>query len=107
MSDAWSFEFLDERPRGLRRPLALVGGRGYATTWLWVRRSRSGASETARRPYVVRDDGAVFGAGMDWPLEELGLEVGFAEPAEEALWRRPALERYRAGERPDAGGVFA
>jgi hypothetical protein len=107
MSDDWSIEFLDERPRGLRRPLALMDGRGYATTWMWVRRSRSGASETARRPYVARDDGVVFGAGMDRPLEELGLEVGLAEPAEEALWRRPALERYRAGERPDAGEVFA
>jgi hypothetical protein len=138
-------EFLDDEPARLTRPLALLDGRAYATTWLTVRvhdqppptavdaaspaspapgdgvsgePTAAAADEpppteppaavvTARRPYVLRDDGVLFGDGADHPLAGLGLELCLYEPPRaDRLWRRPAVDRYRRGERPDAVDVF-
>lgn len=116
-------ELLDAPPPALTRPLQLIDGRAYATTWLWVRTTaresldpKTGAIirhdppivKTERRQFVVRDDGAIFGAGGDTPIEELGLAVAIPSvPRDTKLWSSPGVKAYRAGWRPDPRDVFA
>jgi hypothetical protein len=148
-----TFELLDTPYPSLARPLALVDGRAYAATWLYLRTTdpprpphrdrpvlpghadgvdlvakHSSTAVRALTPaipnihhltpiaqprisralYVVRDDGHVFGPGADEPLASLELDVALADPPDdELLWRRPAVECYRRGERPDPADLFA
>lgn len=112
---------LDAAPDALRRPLALIGGQAYVATWLWAEETRTEALNragevvkldppqitTARRLFVVRSDGRVFGEGGDASLEELGLEVWLPEqPPDSHLWFAPGVKRYRAGQRPQPAEVF-
>ena len=114
-------ELLDDAPPTLSRPLALVGGRAFATTWLYVRETRTEVVDkksgevvqlaepdvhTERRLFVVRDDGVVFGDGAR-PLDELGMEVRLADPPPPGkLWRTQGVKAYRDGQRPDVSAVF-
>jgi len=113
-------ELLDDAPSSLARPLALVGGRAYAATWLWIKttvpdslvngkvvRHDPPRVERRRELFVVRDDGVVFGPGGTHGLDALGLEVQLAEPARDGKgWRTPAVKAYQAGRRPDPSDVF-
>jgi hypothetical protein len=59
-------ELLDEAPGRLSRPLALVGGRAYAATWLHVRvhRELTGNSEAVgKRPILVSARATAVAAG--------------------------------------------
>jgi hypothetical protein len=109
-------------PPVLDRPLALVDGRAYAVTWLWVETTReyvrdeeTGELTRCDPPevdqhqacFVVRDDGTLFGPGGDAPLADLGLRLELPSPVREArLWRAPAVETFRTGARPDPAAVF-
>jgi hypothetical protein len=113
-------ELLDDAPSVLARPLALVEGRAYAATWLWVRTTVSQEVvkgevvdvkpprvEQAQRLFIVRDDGTVFGPGADVGIDDLGLAVRLAEPVRDGKeWRAPAVKAYRRGERPEPRDVF-
>lgn len=114
-------ELLDEPPAEMRRPLSLVGGRAYAAIWPHVRvpspqhqNSTNGGSGQAKhkvtveqRLMVVRDDGRVFGAGGDHPLDDLGIDVRLPEPPQaERQWSTGGVKSYRQGHRPDPGEVF-
>lgn len=109
--DGETFEWLDEPPPVLARPLALVAGRAYAAAWIsgkrrtvdddgrWLERD-----EVAR--VLVRDDGEVFGPGGADPAA-LGVAVQLAQPIREYHgWRAPAIKAFRAGHRPDVPDVF-
>src|SRR5690606_3916061 len=113
-------ELLPDAPATIARPLALVDGRAYAATWLWARttvtekvvkgqivRLASPEVTTARRLFVIRDDGRVFGDGGDASLEELGLQVHLPEiPPDSKLWSTAGVKAYRAGQRPAPADVF-
>lgn len=111
---------LDEPPPVMRRPLALIEGRAYAATGLFCRvTTREELTKTGeilsinppkvtnqRRLFVLRDDGRVFGAGGDAPLEELGFEVQLPDlPRSAATMSTGALKAYREGYRPDAAAL--
>jgi len=114
-------EILDAPPATMVRPLALVDGCAYAAAWLYVRitrhetRNRKGETvkldpplvETARRLFVVRQDGVTFGPGADRPLDELGLEVALPQmPHPSRTWSPAGVAAYRDGHRPDPAGVL-
>ncbi|NLD72707.1 MAG: DUF3854 domain-containing protein, partial [Chloroflexi bacterium] len=101
-------EILDEELQTLRRPLALLDGRAYAALSLPCRVSREGgengqAAPTREwRPFVLRDDGRLFGAGADEPLEALGFAVELPPLPRNARTLSPrAVKRYREGYRPE------
>lgn len=114
-------ELLDDAPLTLARPLDLIDGRAYAATWLWVRVTQHTSTDpdtgevfhhdppivkTERRPFIVRDDGTVFGDGAA-PIAELGFVVRLdSEPEDRHVWRTPGLKRYRANDRPNPADVF-
>ena len=115
-------EVLNAAPATMRRPLALIDGRAYAGTWLYVRISRSETRgrkrriikhdpplvETGTQLFIVRDDGVIFGAGGMRPMEDLGLEVALPEaPHLSRTWSTAGVEAYRTGERPDPAEVFS
>lgn len=115
-------ELVDDAPLSMRRPLALINGRGYAAIWPHVKTTisetldeKSGTIirlnppliETKQRLLIIRDDGRVFGQGGDEPLANLGIEVHLPEiPPGEKLWSTPAVKAYRSGTRPDPADVF-
>jgi len=114
-------ELLDDVPPAMRRPLALIDGRGYAGAWLPVRITRTEKKnnkgeivkldhplvETCMRLFVVLDDGKVFGEGGDGSMENLGLEVHLPEPPPtNKLWSSPAVKEFRKGVRPNPLDVF-
>lgn len=108
-------------PDAIRRFLTLVGGRGYAATYLYCtikryqKQNRDGEvvtldppeEVTSRELIVVRDDGTVFGLGGDQPLDELGLDIHLSDvvPSDQ-LWSTAGVEAYREGRRPDPKDVF-
>jgi hypothetical protein len=116
-------ELLDTPPPALTRPLQLIDGHAYATTWLWTRttvretldpktgdivRHDPPIVRTERRQFVVRDDGVIFGDGGDRPIEELGLEVAIpSAPRDTKLWGTSGVKAYRAGYRPDPRDVLS
>jgi hypothetical protein len=112
---------LNDPPHTLARPLAILGDRAYAATWLWVEvtycetmdkngvitRHAPPLVVTEQRLFVVRDDGKVFGDGGDAPLDDLNLIVHLSEiPPHELLWSAEGVTGYRAGNRPDPVDVF-
>jgi hypothetical protein len=118
MKAAAKFELLDHAPPALTRPLDLIGGRSFAATWVWVRktetskngkniRSKAAISKTTRELLVVRDDGRIFGIGGDEPLSALGFEVRLNDEVEdEKNWSACGLRRYSSGKRPKISLVF-
>ena len=114
-------ELLDSPPAKMTQALQLVDGRGYAAAWLWVKRTvtertnsrgeiircQPPIEEKAKRLFVIRDDGVIFGDGGDQPLEELGLEVSLPTPPKDSkLWTTKGVKAYRAGGRPPPLDVF-
>jgi hypothetical protein len=114
-------ELLDQAPLVMSRPLALIAGRSYAAIWPHVKVTRTEtldklgnivrlptpAVTTEQRLCLVRQDGVVFGDGMDQPLSELELEVHLPEiPPRDKLWTVPGVKAYRTGARPDPADVF-
>lgn len=114
-------ELLDAAPDTMRRPLALLGGRCYAATWLYAKVTRretlTSKGEVIRhnppieikeqRLFVVRDDGAIFGDGGHKSLGELGVDVHLPEiPPSDRTWSTAGVRAYAAGNRPDPAGVF-
>src|SRR5262249_27327049 len=82
-------ELLDNPPATMRRPLCLVDNRAYAATWLYVKETRTEATDkagnilklnppavtTTQRLFVIRDDRRVFGNGGDESLGRLGFTL--------------------------------
>lgn len=114
-------ELLDSAPATMRRPLALIGGRAYAATWLHcqvtIRETldKKGNVVTLNPPtvkheqrlFVVRDDGRIFGDGGDEPLDALNIDVHLPEvPQPDKIWSTPGLKTYKAGNRPSPADVF-
>jgi len=114
------YQLLDEAPLALARPLNLIAGRAYATTWLWVKKKsteRIGKDgeveridppivENTREMFIMRDDGVMFGPGAE-PVSALGFDIQLGEPpADDKLWRTRGVKAYRKGERPDIAELF-
>ncbi len=114
-------ELLEDEPLILRRPLTLIEGRAYAATWLYVKRTETESQDKAgnivklnppvesmaRRLFIVRDDGLIFGDGGSRRMDELGLETRLNEiPAVERLWSARAVKAYKTGQRPQPAEVF-
>ena len=115
---------LSHPPQRLTRPLMLIDGQAYAATWLYVRKTtrervtKSGEiiqlatpeETTEQALFIVRGDGAVFGALHDpkvHPLHELGMTVHLPEvPQDSRLWSVQAMNAYRQGIRVRAPDVF-
>jgi hypothetical protein len=112
---------LDAAPLIIRRPLALLDGRAYVGTWLYVQVT---VSETVnkqgqvvklnpptvtreQRLFIVTDDGRVYGAGGDEGIETLDLDVKLPEiPHADKTWSKAGVVAYRNGQRPEAPKVF-
>lgn len=108
-------ELLENAPPSLMKPLQLIESRGYAASWLWAKTTRTEEVDrktgniirldppkitTERRLFIIRDDGAVFGDGVDRPIEELGLDVVISStPRDMKLWSAKGVKHYRAGPR--------
>ena len=114
-------ELLDDAPAAMARPIALIDGRTYIATWCYVRvitretKTRQGEivrhdpplETSERRPFIIRDDGVIFGEGGHRPLAELGIEVRLPEvPTADKLLSTPSLKQYAAGYRPNPIDVF-
>lgn len=111
---------LDEAPRIINRPLALIDGKVYVATWLHVEVSSSEPNDesgdkstfdqikTINRelPHVITEDGKLYGeAGLS--LKKLGFEVKLREkPTPNKLWSKAGFDSYRSGQRTDAAEVF-
>lgn len=115
-----NFEILDEPSIELTRPLALIEGRGYAASWLNIRRTvtqttdENGLIITHNPPKVIeersllvmRNDGVLFGTD-DNPLNKLGFTINLNEaPQISKLWSSKGVKSYKAGERVDPKIVF-
>lgn len=115
------FELLEDEPLAMRRPLALVNGRGYAATWVNVKVTLTESVnkrgeivkhnpphiQTEKRLMIVRDDGRIFGDGGDAPLSELGFSTRLDEiPPAEKTWSTRGIKAFRTGHRPAAVDVF-
>ena len=114
-------ELLDETPSIMSRPIALIEGRSYAATWCYVRvtvkesknkqgeiiRHDPAVESTERRPFIIRDDGVIFGDGGHRSLVEMGIDVRLPEiPPADKLLSTPGLKKFAEGYRPDAVEVF-
>jgi hypothetical protein len=114
-------ELLDDAPRSMHRPLALIDGRAYAAIWPYVKTIMNETLDkdgnvvklnppqvkTGQRLLIVRDDGRMFGDGGDESLENLSLDAHLPEiPPLEKLWSTPAVKAYRYSVRPDPADVF-
>ncbi len=104
-------EILDAAPPVMRRPLALIAGHTYAAVWLYVRVSDPAQSShlepTHLQRFILRDDGALFGAGGDTPLQDLEIDVALPEtPEQSRTWSAAGVKAYRAGARPHPVQVF-
>ncbi|MGQ9668332.1 MAG: DUF3854 domain-containing protein, partial [Anaerolineae bacterium] len=113
---------LDDAPLVMRRPLALIEGRSYAAAWLWTETTVTERLDEKtgqvlklnppivtkeRRLFVVRDDGTIFGAGGDRPLDDLGIDVHLPEVVMDGKgWPATGVKAYHAGQRPDPVDVF-
>lgn len=119
-------EIIDTMPLEIRRPLTLIGGRGYAAAWcsLRVEMRQTVDSKTGEvrkfdpplvqyepRLLIVRDDGEAFadsGVPNTRPIGELGLPVRLhATVAPRSAWSGAGLKRFLAGERPVPADLFA
>jgi Domain of unknown function (DUF3854) len=114
-------EILDSAPACIRRPLALIDGRTYAAIWVYAKVTKTETTDkagnlvkleppevtTEQRPFIVRDDGIVFGERGHKSFAELGLDIHLPEiPPQDKLWTAPGVKKYVAGARPDPAAIF-
>ena len=108
---------IDKASSAIRRPLTLINGEAYATTWLPVRvkvadSQKRETERTERRLFVLRKDGRLFDDkgrlfNSD-QSEKLGLEIHLSDtPPLNKLLSKKAVDRYQEGSRPDPTSVFA
>lgn len=101
-------EILGESPAAIRRPLALVDGRGYTASWIHVSGTEKGGDEPIL--VVLRDDGTLFTEAPirnAKPITELKASIDLPEiPPPELIWSGEGVKRYRKGDRPDPATVF-
>lgn len=115
-------ELLDAPPLSIRRPLSLADGIAYAAAWPFVKTTRTETKDSKtgqiikhdpplvtqeQRLIIVRNDGATFGEGGKYSLEELGFGVHLSDiPPQEKLWRSSSVRAYAQGQRLEPSGVF-
>lgn len=112
---------LKEAPARMTRPLALIDGRAYAATWLWVRTTLSEKlgrnGEIVRldppqtteewRLAVLRDSGEIFLDDGGRSLREAGVAVTLKETIPAGMCLSVAgVTAWRNGYRPDPADVF-
>jgi hypothetical protein len=119
-------EFLHASPREMTKPLILrqTSRRAFAATWLWVRVTSHGTSDSqsheaqtqvSRKEVlcIVRDDGYVFseeyqpGDTVWGGFQALQMTPKLPDkPHASHLWSLQGVMRYRQGVRPDPPDVF-
>jgi hypothetical protein len=118
-------EILDVAPEKMTRPLALIGGHGYASAWVPVQKTvkvksdpKTGEVKALDVPVVtngfevviLRDDGHLFSdAGINgaYPLSELGFDATVREkPVAQSLWSGRGVKSFRSGEKTDTKLLF-
>jgi hypothetical protein len=117
-------EILDSSPDVIRRPLSLIKGQAYASTWLNVQATtrqvvnpQTGEVkvydpplvQSVSRLAVIRSDGQMFAANVPQarPLTELGVDVSLPSPVPaERAWSGAGVKRFLAGERPKPAEVL-
>jgi len=104
--DRPSAVILDNAPEVLNRPLRLINGQSYLTTWVYV---QSGENQTMKR-IVLRNDGRYFAEGGvpgARPLSDLGLNVKMPTvPHPDSLLSGAGLKKYVDDVRPDPAEVL-
>ena len=92
MTTTNSVQILDEAPKIMDRPLAIIDGCTYCATWLWVEetvsKTRTGRNVVQHDPpvivpsrelFIMRHDGVLFGPGAEYPLASLGIRFSLPE----------------------------
>jgi hypothetical protein len=107
-----TIELMKAAPDILTRPLQLIDGRAYASTWLWTKMTHTEDTHEVvtqkRQHFVVRDDGVLFGPGGDRPMPELGLEQVTLDGShpDYLVWSVQGVSDYRNGGRRDVVQTF-
>jgi hypothetical protein len=114
-------EWLDAAPQIIRRPLCLIDGQAYATSWLpyilhvpEMENSKGvmiAAHDVSHKALVVmRQDGVCFSEirrAHTEPLHKLGVEVRLPDsPKADRLWSPKGVKAYQAGHRVNPTSVF-
>jgi hypothetical protein len=108
-----TIELMTDAPNMLTRPLMLIDSHAYASTWLWTKATTSADTgqrvTQARRHFIVRDDGVLFGEVGDRPMRDLGLEMVVLDSShpDELVWSVQGVSRYRDGGRRNPVETFA
>ena len=112
-------ELLDDAPLTIKRPLTLLDGHAYASTWLHFSVTRSETLDkkgqiiqhnpptrtNEKRHIIIRNDGKIFGSKK--PLEELGVDIHLPEiPPDDRLWSARGVKSFAKGNRPNPLDVF-
>ena len=96
----------DTAPEMITRPLCIVAGEGYATTWVHTTDGDQSVSELV----VVGRDGRLYSDGPidgSEKLSDLNVTIKLAdEPDADKLWSGEALKKYLMGERADPANLF-
>lgn len=99
-------EILDSAPETIRRPLSIIEGHAYLTTWVHV----CAKGKNTLHRVVMGDDGTVFadsGVPGASPLEDLKIDVVLPHvPHLDSVLSGAGLKRYAAGERVSPAQVF-
>jgi hypothetical protein len=105
-------ELMAKAPDVLSRPLMLINGRAYASTWLWTKTTFSKDGQEfvtqQRQHFVIKDGGRLFGYGGDHPLDELGIDIGPLDGShpEALLWSMQGVSDYHDVPRGDVAQTF-
>ena len=113
-----TIELLEEAPSTMSRPLALIDGKAYAATWIWIKetiheKANDDGTVTKFDPplerhfqeiVIIREDGELFSdyAPEAHPISDLGLIVHLPEiPNSSRLWSLKGVKLYVAGKRTE------
>lgn len=92
-------ELLDEAPEVMHRPLQIIGEHAYVATWIHAKTTRNETADKdgnivrhnppietiERQMFIIRDDGAIFGNGVDNEFIDLPFEIRLAEPLQDRV----------------------
>jgi len=115
---------LDHFPNVMTKPLQLIDGHSYATTWLPLEITRTEVPGKAgeivhlaqplvsieRHRFLVREDGTLFADVPDpvvQPIQALGFALACGDAqSNDRLWSPPGVKAYRTGRNPQPATTF-
>ena len=109
-------ELLDEAPDIMKRPVAIINGRGYIAAWPWVEitvaekigkdgrvyKLKTLEVSQEQRLVIIRDDGVIFQSNEagEFPGLDFLVDLPFV-PQSKQIISTPAIKRLKARDLPD------